>query len=107
MLSTKQIQEYLDKVTYKPGWKFRCYDGRWEGQHLVITTVLPDAYDKGKTTTLDVHSMLPPMETIDQLNTWMMWRLGRIEIHEMREFYQVDGKLIADPHAEFAGRDLE
>jgi hypothetical protein len=36
------------------------YDGRWEGQHLVIRTEVPDTYSD-QTVVLDVHSMLPPM----------------------------------------------
>lgn len=107
MLSTQDINEHLSKVTYKPGWSFKCYNGRWEGQHFVITTVVPDAYDPTKETTLDVHSALPPLDTTEQLDKWIMWRLGIIEIHEMREFYRVDGKVVADPHKEHANRDLE
>jgi hypothetical protein len=34
-----------------------------------------------------------------------MWRLGRIELHEMREFFQVDGTPVSDPHALHAERD--
>lgn len=106
MLSTKEIQKHLERITYKPGWRFKAYDGRWEGQHLVITTVVPDAYHPGKDTTLDVHSMLPPMRDIDQLNEWLMWRLARIEVHEMREFFRVDGQVVNDPHKQYADRDL-
>lgn len=109
MLTTQQINEHLTNRMYKPGWKFKCYDGRWEGQHFVITTVVPDAYNPGQDVTLDVHSMLPPQRDTEALDEWIMWRLGRLEIHEMREFYRdrTDGKPVADPHAEFADRDLE
>lgn len=106
MLTTQQINDHLKTVTYKPGWAFKCYDGRWEGQHFVITTVVPDAYNLKETTTLDVHSSLPPMDDTDQLDRWIMWRLGIIELHEMREFYRVNDKPVSDPHAPFANRDL-
>lgn len=107
MLSTEQLREHLTKVTYKPGWSFTVYDGEWEGQHIVIRTVVHDAYDPTKTTALDVHSMLPPMDSIDQFNNWLMWRLGRIEVHEMREFFRVNGTPVSDPHKENANRDTE
>lgn len=73
---------------------------------MVITTVVPDAYHLDKTVTLDVHSMLPPMRKEDDLKNWLMWRLARIEVHEMREFFRIDGEVADDPHKEFANRDL-
>lgn len=106
MLSIREVQDHLARVTYKSGWSFEAYDGRWEGHHIVINTQVPDAYLPGKTVTLDVHSMLPPLESVDALNRWLMWRLARIEVHEMREFFRIDGKIVDDPHAEFADRDL-
>lgn len=106
MLTTAQLRGYLSKVTYKPGWEFEVYDGRWEGQHLVIRTVVADSYNPGENVALDVHSMLPPMENFSQFDNWLMWRLGRIEVHEMREFFKVDGKVVSDPHGQDADRDL-
>jgi hypothetical protein len=106
MLSTQQIVAHLQRVTYKPGWDVRVYDGRWEGQHVVIRTVVPDSTQPGRTTVLDVHSMLPPVRDTDQLNEWLAWRLGRLEVHEMREFLKHDGVVLFDPHAPEAERDL-
>ena len=106
LLTTEQIQAHLDTITYKPGWSFRVYDGRWEGQHIVIRTEVADTYNPGESTTLDVHSMLPPMRDVQALEEWLAWRLGRLEIHEMREFLKRNGQIIFDPHAEYADRDV-
>jgi hypothetical protein len=106
MLSTAEIKAELERVTYKPGWVFTCYDGRWEGQHLAITAELPDATRPGESVTLDIHSSLPPIPDAAYLHAWLAWRLGRIENHEMREFFRVDGRAVFDPHAPFADRDL-
>jgi hypothetical protein len=106
MLSIQQVQAHLARVSYKPGWSFEAYQGAWEGHHIVINTQVPDAYGPGRTVTLNVHSMLPPLEDTSALERWLMWRLARIEVHEMREFFRVDGKIVDDPHAEFADRDL-
>jgi hypothetical protein len=106
VLTTAQIQAELDRVTYREGWTIRVYDGRHEGQHVVITTDVPDAYNPGRTVTLDIHSPLPPIPDVDYLHVWMLWRLGRIASHENREFYRVDGKPPFDPHAPFADRDV-
>src|SRR5689334_22772485 len=108
------LREWLADVSYKPGWAFEVYEGTWEGPHLVITAAVPDAHHEGETTTLDVHSMLPPIMNRDQFYHWLLWRLARIEVHEAREFFQIAEHLNAtatayhpwsDPHAEHAGRD--
>lgn len=106
MLTTHEIANWLTLITYRPGWSFEVYDGRWEGQHFVIRARVADATEPDETTTLDIHSMLPPMDTIDQFERWLAWRLSRIEIHEMREFLRRDGKPIFDPHADGAEHDL-
>lgn len=105
MLTMREIQEHLEKVTYKPGWAFQAYEGLWEGHHVVIDAYLPDSYHPGQGVTVNIHSMLPPLEDTRALERWLMWRLGRIEIHEMREFFKVDGTVVSDPHAEGAEHD--
>lgn len=104
-LTTDQIRACLKRITYKPGYRFTVYDGQWEGQHLVITTAVPDAYHPDRTVTLDIHSPLPPMPDDAALHAWLMWRLWRIETHELREWFRVDGVPVSDPHAPGAARD--
>lgn len=106
MLGIADIQAHLERITYKPGWAITAYEGRWEGHHIVIRTELPDTYNDGQTITLDVHSMLPPMRHTSDLNTWLAWRLGRLELHEMREFLKYDGNVIFNPHAPGAEHDI-
>jgi hypothetical protein len=106
VLSTQDIQAELQRVTYRDGWAFTAYDGRFEGQHLTIRADLPDAYNPGHTVTVQVESALPPIPDVAYLHQWLAWRLGRIEQHEMREHLRVDGALVYDPHAEYADRDL-
>jgi hypothetical protein len=106
MLSTTEIQAELQRITYREGWTFTAYDGRWEGQHLTIRADLPDAYNPGHTVTVQVESALPPIPDVDYLLIWLAWRLGRVENHEMREHLRVDGAPVYNPHASFADRDL-
>lgn len=106
MLTTAEIQAHLERITFMPGWDITVYDGAWEGQHVVITTVVNDADDTSKYVTLDIHSMLPPMPDTGYLERWLAWRLARIAVHEVREFLRRDGAPIFDPHAEHADRDL-
>lgn len=107
MLTTQQLAEHLNSISYKDGWNFHVYDGAFEGQHLVITAKLPDAFKPGESIALDIHSMLPPMPSYEYFERWLLWRLARIEVHECREFLRRNGKVIFNPHADAADRDLE
>lgn len=107
MLTTTELAAHLQHLTYRPGWTIHIYDGAHEGQHLVITTQVEDTTKPGTTTTLDIHSMLPPMRDTEQFETWLLWRLKRIEVHECREWFKRDGTPVSDPHAPYADRDLD
>ncbi len=104
MMTTEQIAAHLKRISYKPGWELEVYDGRWEGQHLVVHVPVQDSFT-GEPTTLEVHSVLPPMRDADGLEEWVAWRLGRIELHETREFLKRDGKVIFNPHGPDADQD--
>jgi hypothetical protein len=103
-MDVKRLQEVVSRVTYKPGWTFEIYEGHWEGPHIAIHTVLPDSTGEGKLT-ICVHSMIPPQKNTESFLEWLAWRLARIEVHEMREFFKYEGRVIYDPHAELAGED--
>jgi hypothetical protein len=105
VLSVVGMQAHLARLSYKPGWSFEVYEGRWEGPHIAIRTEVPDTYNPGETVVLDVHSMLPPMRDRAALEEWLAWRLGRLEVHEMREFLKRDGRVIFDPHGADADHD--
>lgn len=105
MLSTAEIARHLDRLTYRPGWTFEVYDGRFEGQHLVIRAEVDNSYQPGQLVVLDIHSMLPPMRDVAALEDWLGWRLRRVESHEQREWFKRDGVPVADPHAEGADQD--
>ena len=106
MLTIEQIQAELARITYRPGWTFEAYQGPWEGQHLVIRAEVVNAFNPATTVTLDIHSMLPPIPDAAYLHRWLAWRLARIEVHEAREFFRVDGKPPFDPHAAGAEHDV-
>lgn len=103
MLSMVEVAAELELVTYKAGWSFGLYEDRWEGPHILIVVPTPNAYRPTETIELGVRSPLPPFADADALHSWLMWRLGRIESHELREFYRVDGKIVDDPHAPAEG----
>jgi hypothetical protein len=98
VLTVEGIRAHLERLSYKDGWSFDVYEGRWEGPHIVIRTEVEDALLRGRRTVLDVHSMVA-------LEEWLAWRLGRLEVHEMREFFKRDGRVIFDPHGPDADHD--
>jgi hypothetical protein len=94
------IEAHLARLSYRPGWKFAVYTGRYEGPHICITADLADSVNVGQTLRVRIDSQLPPFER------WLLWRLAIIESHECREWFKRDGKAIADPHAPDAQHDL-
>jgi hypothetical protein len=105
VLTVEGIRAHLERLSYKDGWSFDVYEGRWEGPHIVIRTEVQDASRAARRVVLDVHSMLPPMRDTVALEEWLAWRLGRLEVHEMREFFKRDGRVIFDPHGPDADHD--
>jgi hypothetical protein len=98
MLSTADINRELDRIAYKPGFTFKAYDDQWEGQKIRIQAEVPDAYNPDETVTLGIDSFLPPLLDEWEVRRWLMWRLLRIENHEAREFFRLDGNILWDPH---------
>jgi hypothetical protein len=96
------------RVTYKPGWSVSFRMGAHEGHHATVRTQVPDAYDTTKMVPLVVECFLSPndVKTEGTLLDWIGYRLARIETHECREFFRVDGQLWSDPHADGADADL-
>src|SRR3954451_23959390 len=97
MLSTTEIRDCLGRCEYKPGWSWRLREDSWEGLFVRFLVEIDDSYGTGALT-LGIDSWLPPQVSEESLRLWMAWRLGRIESHEMREFFKVDGRPVFDPH---------
>jgi hypothetical protein len=99
MLPLEDIRAHLGRITYRPGWTFEAYEDEHEGYKLRILAPVENSYRPGETVDLGIDSFLPPLETTHELETWLAWRLRRIESHESREWLRRDGQLISDPHA--------
>lgn len=105
MLTTSRLRKHLQRLSYKPGFVFEVYDGRHEGQHLVIRATVENSYRPGETVELDIHSPLPPMPSVDYFEAWLLWRLQRIEVHEAMEWFKRDRAPVCDPHRVGADQD--
>jgi hypothetical protein len=105
MLTIQQIQDELNKITYKDGWFFEARQGAFEGHHLTITATLPDSVNLGQNVDLKIETPIPPYRSIEDFHLWLVYRLIRIESHEAREWLKVKGIPIFYPHMEGADAD--
>lgn len=104
MLSTAEIQAVLAEVSYRPGWTFEVFDSSFESPRIRIVGPVEDSYHPGTMLDLGINDFLPPLADEAALLSWLAWRLGRIESHEMREWLKRDGKPVFNPHTEPAIR---
>lgn len=105
-LTVAQMAGHLQRISYRPKWRFEVYEGRHEGAHIAIHAVLPDAENPGETTLVRIDSCIPPLKTFADFEEWLLWRVSICELHECREWLRRDGRPISDPHAPDAQHDL-
>jgi hypothetical protein len=98
MLTVGQVRDEVARVEYKPDWWLTVEERGFEDPWLRVLAVVPDATNPGQSIDLGIDSPIPPMADTDALHRWLIWRLGRVESHESREFYRVDGFPLFDPH---------
>lgn len=105
LLTVQQMRERAAKYSYRKGWTIEVREGAFEGSHLEITCRLDDSVELGKTTEFRVNSSIPPQLSIEQFDLYILNRLLRIESHECREWFKLDGKSLYYPHANLSDRD--
>lgn len=94
----------LNSITYKPGvslgWKFVHDDPTSSREVLVLTldAAVLNADKPGETTTLHAQRMIPFKITPDELIGEVYMMLREFELHELGEWFKVDGVKIYDPH---------
>jgi hypothetical protein len=99
VLTVQQIRAEVAKLRYRPGWFFAVEERGFEDPWLrMLATGVMNAYDPQSTIDLGIDSPIPPMANTDQLYRWLMWRLERVESHEAREWFRIDGAVLFDPH---------
>lgn len=104
------IVDLLSQVTYRPGWTITAHRHPF-GTYVLIDAEVLDSekwddsipveinYRLGNTTRVGVRACVPPQHgTPDEFYDWLEWRLSKVEHHEMREFFKVDGKPWDSPH---------
>lgn len=99
MLTNAEIEAYLNRVQYKD-WRLELHETEWEGPFLRILIEDDDNFTPGEKITLGINSIFPPFRSEEDLSLWLMKRIIRIESHEARERFLLDGEIVFSPHAE-------
>jgi hypothetical protein len=102
MLTIDQINQHLARIEHKRGYTWHATEDPYgEGVKVRIVATEPDAFKPGETIDLGIETLLSPNDRADgdALDCWLVWRLGRIALHESLELTQRGGKPLVDPHA--------
>lgn len=96
MLTRHALETALNRITYKPGFRFELFD-HYEGLWLRITATVDDSTKQAELD-LGIDVPVPPFDNVGQFHRWLLWRLTCHEIHESCEWFKVDGVAVFDPH---------
>jgi hypothetical protein len=98
--TSDRLATELTWYSYRPGWALTVFDHPWDGPTLRVVARVEDSYRPGSMIDLGIDSLIPPMFSSEQFETWLAWRLIRVESHECREWLKKDGKPVFNPHPE-------
>jgi hypothetical protein len=82
-----------------PGAQLSCFTHPFEGLCVRLEFSVPNAYAcDGVVQDQGVNIPVPPIVSVEHLHDWLQWRLGIMALHELNEFYWVNGSPRFDPH---------
>ena len=98
------IAEWLARFTYKPQWHVSalCEVFNGDGPTIIfIVARVESAYHPGVYTNVSRSVIVPPfIETEEAFFDWIHFEIGSLEMHEIDEWFRVDGIQTCDPHVE-------
>lgn len=101
------IEQWLKRVSYRPGFKFRLFDAHM-GYNMIETTYESEdaAHPEHRTTIkLRVQNVVPDLQSEEHFITWFKYDiLMKIERHECEEWFRMDGKQVHNPHYQDWGK---
>jgi hypothetical protein len=94
------------RLNYKPGWKFRLRRDAVTGLALVVTGAVLHS-ETLEPITFDLQRLVPECASSGTavFVSWVRDVLTEVEVHELREFFRFDGKLVDSPHATMPAAD--
>lgn len=99
-LSSIAIACEVRKINYRPGYRFTVFRHPFEGLCVRVELSTINAYRKTEMQDQVLNIPVPPIVSAEHFHDFMKWRLARFELHELNEFYFVDGHVLHDPHSE-------
>lgn len=108
--TAQRLQNLLKRFKYKPGWEFTLDTPSstirvmtWqEPRNLLITTQVQDTYHPANSKQqIGLFCGVPevPAITDGQIMEWLKACIAYLEMHELEEWFMVDGTRPYDPHA--------
>jgi hypothetical protein len=103
-MTIDELRAELERITYKPRYRLSVWLDEHEGPVLRIVALVNNSYQPDQTIDLGIDTYISPNDaaTPDTFLRFVNWRLGRVASHEHREWFQVDGVPLNDPHASHA-----
>lgn len=106
--------EWLERITYRPGWKIRVTDDVLTGYvAVVVDALVADSYGLRSGEHVVAHFVQLRSEYLadewrdfGSFVRWVRHRLGEVEHHERDEWLKVDGAPAFDPHSREVSRAL-
>jgi hypothetical protein len=97
-----QLRAYIERITYKPGWRIRVDPWHMDGHQLLLTLEwdAPCAVTGRPKLQVSARHILDPLlcDSERSVLTQVLWAIKRAEEHETLEFLKVDGVAPFDPH---------
>jgi hypothetical protein len=100
-LTLDQMRDLLKKVTYRRGWRLSLEQHPFEGVWLTVEFSVADAYDQTLRQKQRVRTWFPICFDERTFYANLEFRLERIESHEAREFFLIEGERVFDPHQSY------
>lgn len=102
MSHTKKIQDWIDRISYKPNYKIWINGEGFLAVRLIFIVRTNCAFTEKQNVEI-AHPRYLSFIDIDLMEfewfcRWVRCCWRDIEIHELDEFFRVDGKIFNSPH---------
>lgn len=94
------IAAYIQRITYKPGWRLCAEPWHWDQVRLLIKWEAPCAFTGQPCVQVSASHIIDLLCIRDERDvlTQVLWAIKRAEEHETLEFLKLDGVAPFDPH---------
>lgn len=93
-------EDFIKRVTYKPGWKIGyVYEIGLDEHRIVVDMHTQDSTtEEFKLVRVAQWAILPDWMNEGHAGVFVRDMIQKLEMHELDEWFKVDGELVNDPH---------